>query len=96
MIMFSEINLKTAIDIDDWSKIKYFVKCHWGIHVNKNYPDPVIQEFYFEDFKSLEEFVSWYELENSSINKQILLIQEVAKTFRVERYEVTTKVRVVQ
>lgn len=91
-----EIKFHHQCDVLDWSQIKYMVRCHWGVKVTSEYPNPVIEEFYFENFSDMENFVQWYETENGSINKKILLIQEIAKTFRIETYQVATKVRVVQ
>lgn len=82
-------------EVKDWSKIRYMVKCHWGVEVGSKYPDPVIHEYYYENFEDMEQFVQWYTLENGSISKKILMITEVARMFNVETYEVATKVRVV-
>ncbi len=86
---------KHDFEITDWSKVKYMVRCHWGFHVDKRYPDPVINEYYYETFQDMEEFVSWYTIEHTGDNKKILMIMELGRMFNVETYEVATKVRVV-
>lgn len=82
-------------EVNDWSKIKYMVRCHWGVHVDKRYPDPVIYDLYYEDFFEVQKFVEWYEVVNQSLNKQIIFVMETGRFFNIERYEVTTKVRLV-
>lgn len=82
-------------EVEDWSKIKYTVRCHWGVKVDKSYPDPVIHDYYYENLSDVEDFVQWYEVENQSINKQIIWIMEVGRRFNVEVYEVAKKIRLV-
>lgn len=86
---------KYDFDIEDWSKIKYMVKCHHGVRVDKSYPDPVIAEWWFETFQDMEDFVSDYIINNGSISKKIIMIAETPRFFNVETYEVATKVRVI-
>lgn len=83
-----ELKGKLDFEVKDWSKIKYMVKCHWGVKVTSEYPAPVIHEYYFEHFHDVQEFVNWYETENSSINKKIIRVQEVGKIFNVETFQV--------
>lgn len=87
---------KHEYQVEDWSKIKYLVRYHWGFDVRVGATGPNIEETYFETFKEMQDFVQWYEVENTGVIKKIIRIQEIAKTFRVETYEVATKVRVVQ
>lgn len=84
---------KLDYEIKDWSKIKYMVRYHCGVHVDNRYPNPVVQDCYFEEFSEMEKFVSWYEVVNQSVNKKIIFIMETGRFFNIERYEVATKVR---
>lgn len=79
--------------IDDWRKIRYVVKCHWGVKVDSSYPDPVIEEFFFEEYSDMEQFVQDYEINNQSANKKIIFIAQIGRFFEVETYQVATKVR---
>lgn len=86
---------KREYEIEDWSKIKYMVRYEWGVKVNCEYPNPNIEEGYFEDFQTLEEFVSEYTTGSTGINNKILLIIEISRFIKIETYEVATKVRLV-
>lgn len=81
--------------VSDWTKIKYMVRCHWGVEVGNKYPDPVIYDLYYEDFSEVQKFVEWYEVINQSISKKIIFVMETGRFFNIERYEVATKVRLV-
>jgi hypothetical protein len=80
-------------EVKDWSKMKYVVKCNWGVKVNHEYPAPEIHEYFFESFADVERFVEWYMTENSSLNKKIYHVMELGRRFNIETYEVATKVR---
>lgn len=86
-----EHNGKHDFEVKDWTKIKYEVRCHWGIHVDNRYPDPVIHDYYFESFKETEDFVSDY-ITNYQEGK-IIWVRETGKFLQIETYEVATKVR---
>lgn len=85
-------NGKIDCEITDWSKIKYVVRCTWGVHVDHKYPDPVIKDLYFEQFADTEKFVEDYLIEATD-SSRIIHIMEVCRFFQPEVYEVTKKVR---
>lgn len=80
-------------EIEDWTIIKYMVVYTWGVHVNSSYPDPVLEEGYFESFREMEDFVGEYTLANPE--GKIIRIMEISRFLKVEVYEVATKVRVI-
>lgn len=87
---------KLDFEIEHWSKVKYLVVCTWGIHVDERYPNPVISQYYFENWEAMNDFVTDYMTNNWTDTKQIIRILEIAGMLDVETYEVATKVRVVR
>lgn len=77
-------------------KSKYMVRHTRGIHVDYRYPDPVIVDYYFDDWESMNEFVTKYMENHSDLDsREIIFIIEIARHYKVEIFEVVKNVRVV-
>lgn len=72
-VNFSKVMIekgKYNFQVEDWSKIKYIIKCNWGVMVDHTYPAPQIITRCFETKEGIIEFMEEYK-KTDSMYRQI-------------------------
>jgi hypothetical protein len=83
---------KHNFQVEDWSKIRYMVKCNWGVLVNHEYPKPQIVTKYFETLQGITEFIEDYKA-SGSISKDIYFAVETLGEWIDSEHTMNTAVK---